>query len=523
MARKRVTFLNRDNDRDDDYQDSSKSAHDSKSKAPKTTRRIRLGDNADARRLFQDDDDTPLIDKILETYKPRPWILTSSVRSLRTLLRTCTLDTIPSHLGFYKEAVKQLDSAAATGNALNWAPGTDYKAKLPSYVEMEAIRIVGGITEGLGKMPSLVMGRVVDARLDFLVEDPANRRTPVDPFWITRAERDYPAIKKRSRASQSLPKRATSVFDDSFTEGPATYRASRHDLPQAQEEEDEELNDCDVQLDDPYDLPFSDNERLPTTKSRRNPPRTATKTRDMAMVDNDDSGSVIDEESYESEAGQFDEEHVTKLVEQLFNTETFHLAIEEVFRKVVDFDGIQDGVVNVLIKDIKREIMTLNHEFLNAEKRLAENTDILRDELVAENAKLRSEIERLRRQVQTIEKHASAVDPTPSKRRSGVSPILPPRPRATLLSIASPSPDATQPTRPLGLGFVHRRTSVSLPKDLAIQQEDTAMGGSGALDESSSLSPSSHERGGEKRRAPESPVSDNKKAPKIHQKMNIND
>jgi hypothetical protein len=174
--------------------------------------------------LTMKNDDAPLIDKILELWKPRTWISNGPVAILKVLLRTCNLSTISCRMKHYKDCLRQLEAAAMVGNNLNWCPGTDYQGQLPSYIELEAIRILGDSTVGFGRFPSAMSKRIAAARLGFLLEDPADWRQKIDPLWINRVYREYPAISADSQGGLQTSEPMKGVSEESGFGGNPTFR-----------------------------------------------------------------------------------------------------------------------------------------------------------------------------------------------------------------------------------------------------------------------------------------------------------
>lgn len=118
------------------------------------------------------------LELLLSYFPPRPWLSSEASRKkLESMLSKVSLDSSPSSQANWRNARKSLDDAVKYGKSSGWDTGAEpYTGPLPTYEDIEAIRIIGSKpTGGCGMLPNPIQNRINDAHVEFLLEDPSNR------------------------------------------------------------------------------------------------------------------------------------------------------------------------------------------------------------------------------------------------------------------------------------------------------------------------------------------------------------
>ncbi|KAI1858555.1 hypothetical protein JX265_010648 [Neoarthrinium moseri] len=173
-------------------------------KGSKASKKLREFPGADRVIDLMEREELEFAEAITIIHEPRPWCDADEVRDH---LKKCTLDTTTHTL--LGSVYKQLSAVKGIGEAVKWSPEIPFEGELPSYEILDALRILGSRSGGHGNIPDSLWKRLVETRLEFLIDDPATRRD-VDPYWQKRLELDYSASENPdSRSGSPAPGKAT--------------------------------------------------------------------------------------------------------------------------------------------------------------------------------------------------------------------------------------------------------------------------------------------------------------------------
>lgn len=305
---------------DDDYDEQQQQQHSS-TLAPanngiaKVAKGIHLSDYSNAGQLPDANGSTrSLIDQILEIWKPRTWFSSAETREVRSLLRTITPESVPSRQTFYRQCTRQLDEARAKGNALDWEPDSTYKGGLPTHVEIEAIRILGAPADGYGTFPTTMLKRLADARLDFLLEDPVNWSTFMDPFWAKRFEIDYPDLMRRTSGRSKPPPQP---LDDSGFVGD----------PVPSDDGSQEHYDI-------YDIPSDDDEFPVNVDVKGAVRRKAASTKEVPMGDDELDLPGNEHDESDNQDTQYESAEIDAVINTIYNNDYFKSIVADTLKRV---------------------------------------------------------------------------------------------------------------------------------------------------------------------------------------------
>ncbi|ETS81282.1 hypothetical protein PFICI_06284 [Pestalotiopsis fici W106-1] len=104
-------------------------------------------------RAWNDNNSAKSFPNVLMTLlKPRLW-LESSHETILVILSKVTLDSAYSGFSYFRKVRDHLDDAVKWGESVHWDTSHPYTGPLPSYEDIEAIRIVGSKVGGFGTPP----------------------------------------------------------------------------------------------------------------------------------------------------------------------------------------------------------------------------------------------------------------------------------------------------------------------------------------------------------------------------------
>ncbi|KAF3025803.1 hypothetical protein E8E14_014620 [Neopestalotiopsis sp. 37M] len=127
---------------------------------------------------------------LVEVYQPREWFSEDAKSDIIEILSNLTLDSKGHTHKNYRKVREILEFVAKTGESVHWDPRKTYHGPLPSHEEVEALRIVGSKVGGFGFLPKPIEHCITKAKLEFLLENPVERKTPIHPFWAARFEQN---------------------------------------------------------------------------------------------------------------------------------------------------------------------------------------------------------------------------------------------------------------------------------------------------------------------------------------------
>ncbi|KAK6199826.1 hypothetical protein LQW54_009882 [Pestalotiopsis sp. IQ-011] len=160
-------------------------------------------------------EDASFAELLLSTFPPRPWLSSEASRKrIEDRLSNVTLNSSASGQGNWRNTRKRLDDAAEYGKSSGWDAGAEpYTGPLPTYEDVEALRIMGAKLTGCGTLPKRIEKAIKEANVGFLLEDPSDRKTPIHPFWASRVAAEYPATEKTTEdGTQETPNQNSPVF-----------------------------------------------------------------------------------------------------------------------------------------------------------------------------------------------------------------------------------------------------------------------------------------------------------------------
>lgn len=122
-------------------------------------------------------EDASFPELLLSIFPPRPWLSSEvSRKKIESKLFNVTLNSSASGQGNWRNTRKRLDDAAEYGKSSGWdADAEPYTGPLPSYEDVEALRIMGAKTTGCGTLPKRIEKAITEANVGFLLEDPSDR------------------------------------------------------------------------------------------------------------------------------------------------------------------------------------------------------------------------------------------------------------------------------------------------------------------------------------------------------------
>lgn len=161
---------------------------------------------------------------LLSTFPPRPWLSSEASRKkLESRLSKVSLASSPSSQPNWRNTRKHLDDAIKYGKSSGWDTDAEpYTGPLPTYEDIEAIRIIGSKPTGCGMLPNPIQNRINDARVEFLLEDPSNR-VSISFFLLISCDilkTSHPMLSCRSQPLDSCS-------DSSLANSPASSHSER--------------------------------------------------------------------------------------------------------------------------------------------------------------------------------------------------------------------------------------------------------------------------------------------------------